>query len=101
MKRRYSQSDYKQTEQLVDHEEYSIFSIFCIIALLTKNKLVGFISIVLAILIGYSRVYLCQHFYEDVFVGALIGGIGSLLIYSYFENKTFGNWGEKSLLKLK
>lgn len=79
----------------------SAFSIFCLLALLSKNKWAGFVCIVLAILIGYSRVYLCQHFYEDIFVGALIGGIGSLLIYSFFENKTFGNWGEKSLLKLK
>ena len=79
----------------------SAFSIFCFIALLSSNKWVGFASIVLAVLIGYSRVYLCQHFYEDVFVGALIGGIGSLLIYSFFEKKKFGNWGEKSLLKLK
>ena len=79
----------------------SAFSIFCIIALLSKNKWVGFICIVFAILIGYSRIYLCQHFFEDIFVGALIGAIGSLLIYSFFENKTFGSWGEKSLLKLK
>lgn len=79
----------------------SAFSIFCILALLSKKKWIGFVSIVFAILIGYSRVYLCQHFYEDVFVGSLIGGIGSLLIYSFFENKKFGNWGEKSLLKLK
>ena len=79
----------------------SAFSMFCLVVLLSKKKWVGFICIVLAILIGYSRVYLCQHFYEDIFVGSLIGGTGSLLIYSYFENITFGNWGEKSLLNLK
>ncbi len=79
----------------------SAFSIFCLLALLTKNKWLGFICIVFAALIGYSRIYLCQHFFEDVFTGALIGGVGSLLVYSFFENKTFGNWGEKSLLKLK
>lgn len=79
----------------------SAFSIFCLLALLSSNKWVGFGCIVFSILIGYSRVYLCQHFFEDVFVGALIGAVGSLLIYSFFENKTFGNWGEKSLLKLK
>ena len=79
----------------------SAFSIFCLIALLSKKKWVGFVCIVLAILIAYSRVYLCQHFYEDIFVGSLIGGAGSLLIYSYFENKTFWNWTEKSLLNLK
>jgi len=79
----------------------SAFSIFCLIALLSKNKWIGFVCIVFAILIAYSRVYLCQHFYEDIFVGAIIGGMGSLLIYSFLENKTFGSWGEKSLLKLK
>ena len=79
----------------------SAFSIFCLLALLSKKKWLGVICVAFAFLIGYSRVYLCQHFFEDVFVGALIGGTGSLLIYSYFENKTFGNWGEKSLLNLK
>ena len=79
----------------------SAFSIFCILALLSKKKWIGFVCMVFAVLIGYSRVYLCQHFYEDIFVGSLIGTIGSLLIFSYFENKTFGKWGERSLLKLK
>jgi membrane-associated phospholipid phosphatase len=79
----------------------SAFSILCLIALLSKNKWVGLVSIVFAILIGYSRVYLCQHFFEDVFVGALIGAIGSLLLFSLFEKKEFGNWGNKSLLKLR
>ena len=79
----------------------SAFSMFCLLALLSKNKWLGLGSIIFAILIAYSRVYLCQHFYEDIFVGSLIGAVGSLLIYSYFENKPFGNWGQKSLLNLK
>ena len=79
----------------------SAFSMFCLIALLSKNKWIGFLCAVLAILIAYSRVYLCQHFFEDIFAGALIGAIGSLFIYSFLDDKTFGNWGEKSLLKLK
>jgi membrane-associated phospholipid phosphatase len=79
----------------------SAFSIFCLLALLSKKKWVGVICIVFAALIGYSRIYLCQHFFEDVFVGALIGGIGSFLIYSFLETKKFGAWGEKSLLNLK
>ena len=79
----------------------SAFSIFCLLALLSKKKWVGVICVVFAFLIGYSRIYLCQHFYEDVFVGALIGGCGSLLIYSFLETRNFGDWGEKSLLNLK
>ncbi len=76
----------------------SAFSIFCILALMIRKKWWGGVCLILAAVIGYSRIYLSQHFFEDVFVGSMIGTMGSLVVYSVFQETKFGNWGEKSLL---
>ncbi len=41
----------------------------------------GIISLPLSFLVGISRIYLGVHFPSDVFVGAFIGSISSVLIY--------------------
>jgi membrane-associated phospholipid phosphatase len=38
-----------------------------------KNQLMQIILAVLAALVGYSRMYLSQHFLEDVVAGACLG----------------------------
>jgi membrane-associated phospholipid phosphatase len=35
-----------------------------------------------ALAVGYSRIYLSQHFLLDVFFGSLIGTIGTLIVFS-------------------
>jgi len=52
-----------------------------------NKKILSIIFPLLAFLVGYSRVYLAQHFLTDVFAGMLIGifaAILSLLIYQSF-----------------
>ena len=39
----------------------------------------------IAFLVGFSRIYLTQHFLLDVLVGALIGSLVALLTHTYFE----------------
>ncbi len=51
----------------------SAFAIFTFLALYSKNKWVGLICIVMAILAAFSRVYLSEHFTEDVVLGSVIG----------------------------
>lgn len=52
----------------------SVFSTAVIIALFSSNKrMMAIIYIVLACLIAYSRVYLGEHFVEDICAGSLIG----------------------------
>jgi len=41
--------------------------------LVARNNTLGFLWLGLAILIGYSRVYLFQHFPRDVFAGSILG----------------------------
>lgn len=41
----------------------------------------GILFFVLAFLVAYSRMYLGQHFFEDVYVGSLLGTLLSILLY--------------------
>jgi membrane-associated phospholipid phosphatase len=61
----------------------SAFAIFSLLALLDERKQRGWALVVLAALVGYSRVYLFQHFVVDAFAGSLIGVLSSVLIGTY------------------
>ena len=50
------------------------------------------ILVVLAALGGYSRIYLCQHFALDVFAGALVGTLITLLCYAVLHRYEGQNW---------
>lgn len=49
------------------------FAFACFYMLVARNNVLGFLWLGLAMLIGYSRVYLFQHFPRDVFVGSILG----------------------------
>ena len=63
----------------------SAFALAVILAISLKNKWTGIIVLFLAALVGYSRIYLSQHFLLDVFVGSLIGVLSGLTIYLLLE----------------
>ncbi|TSD67820.1 phosphatase PAP2 family protein [Inquilinus sp. KBS0705] len=58
---------------------------------LLKNKKWGVLLFVVAVLVGYSRMYLSQHFFEDVTAGSVIGVIVTFLWLSYIDRKVFIN----------
>lgn len=51
----------------------SAFSVFLLLTLLVKDKRWGYVFVALAALTAYSRVYLAQHFVEDVYAGSALG----------------------------
>lgn len=51
----------------------SAFAMAATLAIISKNRAFGIILFVLAVLTGYSRVYLGQHFVEDVCCGSTLG----------------------------
>ncbi len=76
------------------------FSIFFFLSLVSNKPIWKFLTAVFAILTAFSRVYLSQHFMEDILLGSVIGLLLSFLVYYYFEQKLRAKY-EGSLLKLK
>ena len=58
------------------------FSLFCFLAftLPPKYKWLGIPCFIMAMLVGYSRVYLAAHFVLDVYVGSIIGVFFTILV---------------------
>ena len=63
----------------------SAFAVFGLLAFLDAKKGRGYFFVLLGFLTGYSRVYLFQHFVEDVYVGSLVGTISSVFIYLFLH----------------
>lgn len=55
------------------------FALFLALAVMTKNTSIKILLFILAALVGYSRIYLSQHFTIDVVAGSSIGVIFTLL----------------------
>ena len=58
----------------------SIFAIITLWVFFIEQKRYHFLLLLIALLVGYSRIYLGQHFLEDVILGIIIGVTTSLLI---------------------
>jgi len=78
------------------------FTTFFCFALMTENKFLKTLMFFIALTIGFSRIYLSQHFLQDVYAGSLIGVSVSMLVYSFIQNNKKLNasaWIDKSLYK--
>jgi len=72
------------------------FCMFCLLALYTKNNLLKGIFFVIALLIAYSRMYLSEHFLQDVYTASIIGVCIALFTYSWVMNaKMFNKFAER------
>lgn len=72
------------------------FSLYLALALIVENKIYKLIFFILAFLAGYSRIYLSQHFLEDVYAGSLIGVVVTIIVFYLFQ-KSKVNWMDNSL----
>ncbi len=72
----------------------TIFTAVCFLNLMSNRKHTWYsiVLLLIAIVTGYSRVYLCQHFYTDVYVGAWIGGSITLIVYVMFLHLGLPSW---------
>lgn len=61
------------------------FALFLILALVSKKFRYQALFLLAAALVGYSRLYLSQHFLIDVFVGSQMGMLSALVTYSWFN----------------
>ncbi|UCH14896.1 MAG: phosphatase PAP2 family protein, partial [Bacteroidales bacterium] len=76
------------------------FGFFICLALISGNNFIKILSLLLACIVGYSRIYLSQHFLIDVYFGSIIGVIGGIIFYNIVYLKKI-KWLDSSLLTLK
>lgn len=77
------------------------FSAAVVLSYFAVNKRFGFIYLLLAMLVAYSRMYLSQHFFEDVTAGSIIGSMSTIMWITWMDNRPFmhSQWWSKGLLR--
>jgi Membrane-associated phospholipid phosphatase len=68
----------------------TIFALTTLLSFYFPGRNTGIFFVVIALLTGFSRIYLSQHFPVDVLAGSLAGVSVSVLVYQMFPLKTFG-----------
>lgn len=59
----------------------TIFYLTSFFALLSRNRTASWVLVTLGLIVGFSRIYLVQHFYSDVYFGMVFGICSSLIAY--------------------
>ena len=75
------------------------FALYFGLALIVKNKWLKVLFFVMASLVGYSRVYLSQHFAIDILAGSAIGILSAWICYPLL-GKMEKKWGDRGLTDL-
>jgi membrane-associated phospholipid phosphatase len=65
------------------------FSLAVLFTYWSKNKGWGPVFLLIAIMVGYSRMYLSEHFFEDVTAGSVIGVIITVIWLYWLDNRAF------------
>lgn len=75
------------------------FTAACFLNLIAPTKYTWYsiLLLLIATIVAYSRVYLCQHFYADVYVGALLGGWITVFVYAWLIDWYVPSWLEHRL----
>lgn len=72
------------------------FALFFALLLVLKDRRWSLVMLLLALLVGYSRIYLSQHFAVDVLVGSIVGTLSAYYTYPLYQ-KMDTAWGHRSL----
>jgi membrane-associated phospholipid phosphatase len=59
----------------------TIFAAAVLVSLISSNRILSILLLMAALLVGYSRIYLLQHFLLDVAAGAAMGSITAFIVY--------------------
>jgi len=82
----------------------SAFALYLSLALLTENKLLKFSLFLIACIVAFSRIYLSQHFFNDVYAGSILGilsVLGAWLILTRMKPFTQAVWMNHSVFLKK
>lgn len=75
----------------------TIFALVVFLALLSSNRIWIIAMLCIALLVGYSRMYLLQHFLLDVGAGALMGSFSAYVVHTYFTYRGIPRWMQSRL----
>jgi membrane-associated phospholipid phosphatase len=78
------------------------FSTALVLTYFSKNKKWGVLYFIIAIMIAYSRMYLSEHFFEDVIAGSIFGVFLTIFWIAWLDGKKFLNspkWNRGLLFK--
>lgn len=73
------------------------FATFLFLAFVSRTPWVQWICFAWAILVAFSRVYISQHFFEDIYAGSIVGTSISLVVIYFLADR---KWGEKGILSI-
>lgn len=73
-----------QTESFPSGHTTAAFAVATFLALYLPKKEWHPILVIVAVLVGYSRIYLSQHFVTDVYTGMIIGTVATTFVYKCF-----------------
>jgi membrane-associated phospholipid phosphatase len=65
----------------------SVFALATLLAIFDSNKKGNIAYLLVAVAVGYSRIYLGQHFLGDVLMGSSIGVLTAVLVHWLFSTK--------------
>ncbi|MCG8697827.1 MAG: phosphatase PAP2 family protein, partial [Bacteroidales bacterium] len=77
----------------------TVFSLAICLAIFSKNKIMKALWLLFALVTGFSRVYLSQHFLVDVYFGSILGVVTMLIIFRPFQRLKW-EWLNKSVITL-
>lgn len=78
-----------ETHSFPSGHSISAFSMAVIFTYITPKKSWGILFLGAAFLVAYSRVYLSEHFFEDVTAGSVVGVFITIFWLSWIETKSF------------
>jgi membrane-associated phospholipid phosphatase len=80
----------------------TVFSLMlCLTLIFSKKTWLSPIFFILAISAAYSRIYLSQHFAEDVLAGSFVGVAITLSVYYFFQNVMKQNVMKQNILNIR
>ncbi len=75
------------------------FTLFFLLAFFVKSNLLKALFLLMAVITGFSRIYLSQHFLGDTVAGSVLGIFIAVMVYSLFQNcKTV--WLDNNIISL-
>ena len=67
----------------------SAFALAVVLAFIYRKHVFLYVGLLAALLVAYSRMYILQHFYQDVVLGAVIGSLVSYVICMPYSKRLF------------